>query len=217
MDKTPFSFYDFFGYLAPAILLTTAIDFALNNQALIHYAGSGVINGIVSLLLIYIVGHTLATPAGWLYETLLVKKILNKPSEVLLFNVEKKVGKKLFRGYYTALPVQIQEKIIEKAGESGIKTDHKAIYQFAFSKVKSNHLYMERLNTFLNLYGFARNISFVCFVITFVLLFSALFYDNIHLIKWALLMLIPGMIMLYRFLKFYRHYAYELFLSFISN
>ena len=47
MDKTPFNFYDFFGYLAPAPLLLASIDYFLFDEKLPEYTTTNSITGLI--------------------------------------------------------------------------------------------------------------------------------------------------------------------------
>ncbi len=68
-----------------------------------------------------------------------------------------------------------------------------------------------RLQTFQNLYGFSRNVSFAGIVITLFLLSSWF-----HALE-AIPVFFASIVMLFRYLKFFRHYSTEVFLSFWSG
>lgn len=221
MDKIPFSFYDFFGYLAPGVLFVASIDYFYVDQELIKYASQNAITGIVSVLLIYVVGQIISTPSSYFLENILIKKLLKDPREILLLRNSKiRWFRKLLKSYYESFSVKIQDKILNELGvkETELKDSEKydELFQIAFSKVKKDEVALKRLYLFLNLYGFARNISFTCFLISLVFLSSPLFFGNWIKFYWIIGFLFAGTIMLFRFLKFYRLYTYDMYLSYFS-
>jgi hypothetical protein len=221
MEKIPFSIYDFFGYLAPGILLVGSIDYFFIDQQLIKYAGENFLTGLISILLIYIIGHIISTPSYWLLEKVIIDKNLKPPRETLFQDKTSIMGfKKLFSSYYNPFSEKVRNEIF-KSLEIGkdIKLNDeicKGIYQLAYSKVKIDEQSMLSLNTFLYLYGFARSISLTCFVVVIMLLISSIISGAWNNAYWILAFVVAGITMFYRFLKFYRYYSYDMFLSFLS-
>jgi len=166
-----------------------------------------------------------------------VGKCLQKPATNLLLNRNAGLGGKLFRQYFDSFPKQIRKKILEKAeGENleipqaykaslsdkeykneeitnTIKRDLKALYLHAYSLVKLNELAMAQQDTFLKLYGFARNISLSSLIVTPFIIFQSIrcFSQNWH---WLVIFPTTGIAMFYVYLKFYRWHTRELFLAY---
>lgn len=221
MDKIPFSIYDFFGYLAPGVLLVASVDYFFVDQKLIEYADKNVLTGVISILLIYMLGHIIATPSAWFLESRLVKKNLKAPRETLFLTKYKITGfKKLFSAFYKPLSTEVKRGILEgleiKKDTKLDKEKCREIFQIAFSKVKTDEQSILSLNTFLYLYGFARNISLTCFIVAIMLFISTIISGVWANTYWIVGFLIAGITMLYRFLKFYRHYTYDMFLSYFA-
>lgn len=234
MDKIPFSVYDFFGYLAPGVLFLGSVDYFILDHQLIEYAKENLITAIVSLIIVYIIGHFISSASYWSFEKIIVGKCLKQPSETLFKEsviTEKKTWKKLllsfiknpkeflFSSYYIPFSQTVLKKINDKLGRIDDSTDiakGNAKFQLAFSKVKMHELSMVSLNNFLNLYGFARNISLVCIVMAFILIYCSIFCGIITNLWWIVGYLVAGVMMFDRFLKFYRYYDRDLFLSYLS-
>ncbi len=221
MDKIQFSFYDFFGYLASGLLLAFSIDYFFNDLALFKTQEPKAIQSIIVFLLIYIMGHILAAPSAWLLETKFVKKYLGHPRETLLKPTTNPQGSVLFfREYYRPLAKDVIAKIRNKFSIKDDKelTPEKCgdIFHLIYSKVKSNELSLNRLNIFLTLYGFARNVSFTCFIITIMILIQFIIQDHWCKWYWLLIFFFTGIVMLFRFLKFFRYYVYDMYLSYLA-
>jgi hypothetical protein len=76
-----------------------------------------------------------------------------------------------------------------------------------------NEKLLARLTTFLGRYGFARNLSFSCLLVGVAMLAKSFVEDstNPQLMKYGITAVIAGILLFYRYLKFYRQYSYEMF------
>ncbi len=227
MDRIPFSVYDFFGYLAPGFLLLAAIDFLWLEGVLLH-SDPGVILGLFLVTVAYIVGHILAGPSAWLLERIIVGKMLAMPN-IHLFNdgseasdeseasdASKAWWSKLFSHYFTPLPKVTQAKIKKKAKVEGITDTGEALFLHAFAKVKADAETMARLNIFLYLYGFSRNISFTLLLVSLLIAVGSLMSGTWDMIPWASGALVGSVAMFYRYLKFFREYSHEVFITYAA-
>jgi hypothetical protein len=156
----PFSFYDFFGYLAPGFLVLAVFDLVFLNQKLYHADKSKIAHWVILVGGAYLIGQVLAFFSYHFYERHLVGKWLQKPAINLLLNRKAGLSGKLFRHYYSSFPKQIREKILKKASAENLeisqlqeaslsamkyknedltrnlKRDLKALYLHAYSLVK---------------------------------------------------------------------------------
>lgn len=215
MNRIPFSVYDFFGYIASGVLILAAVEYIVGKQWVFRNE-KGVLFGLFWIILAYIIGQVLANPSAWLLERILVAKWLKRPNINLFENPPKIWLAKIFPGYYSPLPIQIRKKVIEKAKAEGITETGEALFIHAFTKVKADKDAMARLNTFLNLYGFCRNISFTCLIVALMILIGSWNEDTLDKLLWVFVAIIGSVGMFYRYLKFFRQYSYELFITYAA-
>jgi hypothetical protein len=80
-------------------------------------------------------------------------------------------------------------------------------------EILQNTSLMTRLNNFLNQYGFHRNVSFSCLLVAAALVLKSRLSvaPDPELVKYGILALTAGVILFYRYLKFFRQYSYEMF------
>jgi hypothetical protein len=220
MDKIPFSIYDFFGYLSSGFLMLVAVDYAFNGGWLLRkdmeivYAGLWVV-------VAYITGHIIANISGYLIENRLVRHVLRSPEETLFEDRKPKGLSRLFPGFSIPLPAATQRRVLEKAErKAGTVLSGRGLFFHCFAVVKRDEACLARLNTFLNLYGFCRNISLAS-VMVMILLAVGFVLDwktghEMHSGKlwWAGAALVASIGMLYRYLKFFRHYTVEVFITY---
>jgi hypothetical protein len=79
--------------------------------------------------------------------------------------------------------------------------------------IRSDEAVMSRLNTFLANYGFARNLAFTSLLVGTAILVKPLFVESAdpELVKYGIVALVTGVLLVYRYLKFFRQYSYEMF------
>lgn len=197
MLKIPFSVYDFFGYLASGFLVCVGADYIVGKHWLLR-DDVPLAEAAFWVVAAYIAGHIIATPASWLYERILVGKVLGRPNANLMAR-NSSWWRCVFPGYFTPLPEQLQERIREKAGNLHGET----LFHHVRTKAKADKPTWDRTEVFLHLYGFCRNVSFSLLVIGVALLATS------HG-KVAVIAFVAALGMLYRYLKFHRQYSYEL-------
>jgi hypothetical protein len=214
MSSIPFSVYDFFGYLAAGLVVVAAADFAFNGGSGLS-TSLGLTAGFLWIVIIYVTGHIVAAVSSFLLEDGFVRRFLGPSEEVLFADKPSNKRSRLFPGYYRPLPPETRQRVQKKAG---IGQPGPALYLLCWAKVMRDSRLGERLNTFLNLYGFARNTSMAAAVAFLTLLAGALLniklgpnYVNPRL-GWAIAALIAAFALLYRYLKFFRHYTLQVFI-----
>ena len=160
-------------------------------------------------------GQLVATPAKALLEDGLVEKILKRPSVNLFLEQKPRIRGLMFPGFYAPLPSETRKRILNKAKTVGINTTGEDLFlHVRFEPVTlENAKLMERLSSFLNLYGFNRNLSFVAMLVGVGLLVAARYLPGQDAATWkyGLSLVVAGILLLYRYLKFFRQYSYELF------
>src|SRR5437867_948279 len=175
----------------------------------------GVIESIALLIAVYVGGQLVATPAKALLEDGLVEKILKRPSVNLFLEQKPRIRGLMFPGFYAPLPSETRKRILNKAKTVGINTTGEDLFlhvRFEPATLENAKL-MERLSSFLNLYGFNRNLSFVAMLVGVGLLVAARYLPGQDAATWkyGLSLVVAGILLLYRYLKFFRQYSYELF------
>ena len=213
--KTPFSIYDFFGYLAAGFLLLVALDFSCSGGWLLNDA-IGPVHAILWTLLAYVVGHIVAHIASTVVERLFLRKFLGSPEDHLLATQAPSWKAKLFPGTFKALPEETQDRIRARAASHGVPTAGRALFLHCHTIVKHQRATLERLNIFLARYGFCRNISMASALATLVLVLGRYRCPSSapDLLIWVPSGSVLAIGMLYRYLKFFRHYTKEVLTSY---
>ena len=158
MDKLPFSIYDFFAYLASGFVLLIAIDYSFDGGWLLR-KDIGIVVGAFWVMFAYVVGHIIANIAGFFIETNIVQDKLRAPHTNLFVDHNNPFCIKLFPGFYTRLPQEICERVINKANsKASINSPGKALFFHCIPIVRRDASSLDRMESFLNLYGFCRNI-----------------------------------------------------------
>jgi len=213
MSKIPFTVYDFFAYLSSGGLVVAALDVVFGKQWVLRDKLS-LAQGLVLLLVAYIVGHLVAHFSSFFLEHLLVAKVLHQPSSILLGGKTSSRLKYLFPGYYRALPRDTQERVKERAGARSAPTSGEALFLHAYAVVTKDSRGQERLDEFRNVYGFARNMTLALLLTALVLGLGTKVKHTPEGYGWAVLSAALGLGMLYRYLKFFRQFAYQLFIKY---
>ena len=214
MNKIPFDPYDFFGYLASGLLVVVGMDLVLGFPRVLGHEFK-VVESAVLLLAVYVTGQIVATPAKAILEDFVVGKLLRRPS-VNLFEGKKPCLRGIvFPGFYLSFPEQTRKKILAKAGAEGVVgTGEDLFLHVRYSPtVLQDQKLMEKLSSFLDKYGFNRNLSFSSLILGVALLLKIKFSPSPDplLLKYAITGLVAGVLLFYRYLKFFRQYSYELF------
>jgi hypothetical protein len=213
MSQIPFTVYDFFGYLAAGFLLSATVDFVTGEHWFLQdsLATPYILFWVI---VAYIVGHINANLASWVLERKVVGGVLGKPERILLGeSTAGPVRKSVFPGYFTPLHKDTCDRILSNAAARGVTARGEALFHHARQVVKRDEETWSRLDMFLAQYGFCRNISFALFVAALILAAASVHSGGKHmgLVGFAL----AGAIgMLYRYLKFYRHYSAEMFTTY---
>jgi hypothetical protein len=222
MDKLPFTVYDFFGYLASGFVLLVGLAAAFVGTDDWQRTPSTVL-GLLLLVLAYSTGHVVANVSGYLVESKLVGGILGTPTTNLFRSAPPIGWRRLLPGYYTPLPREQREAVLEKARtKAGITSVSEGLFYHCFAQVKASDAVRTRLDTFLNLYGFCRNMTLALAVVGVALVVGSVCLHTAHtgnLVPpgWAAIGCIAGSIgLLYRYLKFFRHYSIEVFISYVE-
>ncbi len=214
IDKIPFGLYDFFGYLASGLLIVVGMDVVFGFPQILS-RDLTIIESAVLILGVYVAGQAVATPAKLILEDGLVDKVLKRPSVNLFRTKRPFVRRFLAPGYYQQLPENGRRKVLDRAENEGVTgTSEELFLHVRYSpEIRDNEAVMNRLNRFLANYGFARNLAFTSLVVGLVILVAPRFLENPDpkLGKYGVAALVAGVLLVYRYLKFFRQYSYEMF------
>jgi hypothetical protein len=219
--KIPFSVYDFFGYLFSGFTVLAALDFATGGGWLFAESIPPGL-AIVFMLGAYVVGHAVSHLASVLIEHGFVRRVLRSPEEHLLATSRSSSRWRwIFPGNFLPLPAETRTRVLARAAAAGAGSEPRALFFHCHACVKSDEVTLARLNTFLNLYGFCRNLAMAVLLSGFVLMGSAflratwfLSPESRPLLLIGALCLPMSYVLLLRYLKFFRHYTLEVFLSY---
>lgn len=213
--KIPFSNYDFWAYLSAGFLLLFVVDYVAGTQLLMREAWT-VVQGVIAFSAAYAMGHVVASLASFLLERVLVGNLLGAPRDVLFGDAKApRFIQRCLPSYFQSLPAETTNQVNAKAASMNAGATSESRFQAAFTSVKVTPAVLTRLENFLNMYGFCRNVALVSF------LDAALLYwfwrwgnGTVEARNWALVAVALGVGLTLRYLKFYRQYASEVFNSY---
>jgi hypothetical protein len=104
---------------------------------------------------------------------------------------------------------------LERAKAEGAETSGEALFLHVRYNptTLNNEKLLARLTIFLSRYGFARNLSFACLLVGGAMLVKRYLATSSDpaLLKYGLTAITAGVLLFYRYLKFFRQYSYEMF------
>jgi hypothetical protein len=221
-----FSDYDVFAYIASGLAALVVWDIIFSTRYVLGAEWTAA-SGVLTIAFAYIVGQILAAPSGWLIERRFVHRILFRPSAILMnsrrLGWRRLLKRSVLQDYYTPLDTGLQQKVRERATvERGAEVAGEDLFWCAFPIAKKDANAYARMESFLKLYGFCRNLAFVglagaCFIAADAALEWARLGWSSHVgqrFRWALLATLIGFGMLHRYLKFFRLYNVEVFVAY---
>lgn len=216
MKDLPFSVYDFFAYLASGFVVLLIGGYAFGIDALPEKDASSVVL-LVWIVAAYVTGHVVAHLSGSVIENDLVRRRLG--FDAVFFASALGWRRRLFHAYFKPLPPRVMERVLTR---SQMLPDA-SLFFHCWAVAKRDLVAFGRMNTFLNLYGFARNIAMACALGVAMLAVGALrpFFaggapDTTK--QWLIVPVVAiGLVMFYRYLKFFRLYAVELYVTYAEQ
>jgi len=217
MNKIPFSVYDFFGYLATGFLMLVTVAYSTGRVGLLREPPT-LVMGFFWIVAAYVVGHIVAHIASAFLEETLLRRGLGSPEEHLLAAKKSGWRVRIFPGNFKPFPTATQQRVLTKAQQRGVTALDRSFFFHCHPLVKRDQATLERLNSFLNLYGFSRNLCMALLLAVPLLLYSALWGSACGFkrgpLLWAVIALVSAIGMFYRYLKFFRHYTVEVFTTY---
>ncbi len=216
--KIPFSVYDFFGYLSSGFIILYAADFTFGFGFI---AAKEIGVQIIALLAIlsYTIGHLVANISSYVLEHTIARRLLGPPEKILLSPAKKTILRFIFPIYYKPFPSRFMDAVLNKAKTEGYPEAGRSLFLHCHSIAKKNDTTNERLSTFLNLYGFSRNMCMAFIICSAIVSIGAKLNpacsDKCSLLVLAAIFLAIGLF--YRYLKFYKHYTEEVYRTYESE
>lgn len=116
--------------------------------------------------------------------------------------------------YYRTLPKETTRRLLERAKRSGFDGAGEALFLHVFGLLKQRPEVLNRLDQFRNLYGFSRNVAMSLVFVTIVLAAGPTDGRTAPSAWWSGVALLGAIVLLYRYLKFFRLYSAELFVTY---
>lgn len=211
MERIPLRAYDFFGYLSAGFILVAAWDQLLGLRLL----SRGHLPPVLWAVLIgaaYIAGHAVSHVSSVVLERIVVRAWLGSPTKALMATTRPKVRGFLFPGYFHSLDVSTRRRLSVIQANLGLDPQEPdALFNSAFAVLARDPGVLARLDEFRDLYGFARNTSTALLVALVGMALGGL------PVSWVVGCGVVALVMFYRYLKFYRQYAYHLLLVYSAE
>jgi hypothetical protein len=142
-------------------------------------------------------------------------RFLKPPSLLLLGNKPRwRVLKWIFPLYHSPLPRSVRERVREQAVARNCCAEGEGFFLHVYPVVTANERIQARVDEFRNQYGFSRNMAFAFFVSAATICVAYWHDPHAVRIRWAALAGAAAVCLVYRYLKFFRQYSYELFLRY---
>jgi hypothetical protein len=223
-DWFPLTNYEFYAYVATGVILIAAVDYSFAGAVLSNRTEWTVVETAFWLIVAYLLGQICAAPSSAILEHWLARRVFHAPVEIALGS-ETMRARELFiarlfaNREYSPLSADMRKRIADKAAEKlgrpqGSQLSGEAVFEVAFPAARASADTVARLEQFLSLYGFSRNI---CFASLIALISLAIrLHANPDKLTWCLL---AGTIVLClgmygRFIKFYAAYSREVLRSY---
>jgi hypothetical protein len=220
VSRIPFGVYDFFGYLASGFLVLAALDLVFTGGSVLK-SDMQLLPGLFWLIVAYVTGHLVASISSFLLERVLVQRVLGRPHQVLFELHARRKWSRLFPGYYEALPQETRERVLKKANQrAGITQPGPGLFFHCFAFVRGDEDARARLDSFLSVYGFSRNVATAAAIAVLALAGDLMSMDSVEValrsveFRWAVAAAVAAVGLLYRYLKFFRLYSVEVFVRY---
>lgn len=214
--KWPFSAYDLFAHLASGATILTAAAFSSGRD--IGEVDAVLQVGVFSIAA-YTIGHIVAQLSSTLMEQGLIARLLGTPEERLMIPGGG-LGARFFPGYFAPLPAETSEALRARLKSEGCPTTPgEAMFLHCWSIVRSNADVRQRLDSFLNLYGFSRNMAVATLLSVFIVSAGAVFGDTSagDATLVGLSLSCASIVLVYRYLKFFRLYTREVLVRYVTH
>lgn len=220
----PIPVYAILGYLASGFAILAACEAGYDGNWLLDREWSP---GTISLcgVMAYCLGRMVAAVSRFVIEHKFVRGCLSAPEDTLLAResiASRNWKQALFANYYKPLPENIRGQILRGAGQDALDESGRALFRHALAVVDEDRATQNRLNTFLHMSGICRTMCLGLLVVAGILISGIVWHSlssgwsqaEWRKLGYCLLSLIEAGGMLYRYLKYLRQHAMEVFIAY---
>jgi hypothetical protein len=212
--KNPFSFLDLFVYLFPGLIFFFTIAWLLTPEDKISEiwlflsktTDFKYILFFLVLVIIYSLGHIVSSFGSFVFEKVLVKKILGYPKDNFFRKEKNSVWPFMHYGFNYSEQFRERFQVIFENYFGEFTHQDKFILCFTFVKENCPTTF-GRINTFISLYDFSRNSA------TALIILGIVFFTKSYFV-YGLLTLISAFLFTSRYLKFFQLHSDEIFRTF---
>lgn len=218
-DWFPLTDYDFYAYMSGGLILVAAIDYSLTGGVLVSRQSWNVPSATFWAVICYLVGQLSAGLSASFIEHLIARRVFRSPVSILTGIHRPRLRERVVAiiggaREYSPLPKSARDAVMERAapalsGRQNSNADAEAVFHAAFAIARSSADAVSRMDRFLNLYGFCRNVAFASLVATPLLLINARETHRPQAAWLAIGALVLAIGMFARFMKFYAAYSKE--------
>jgi len=110
-------------------------------------------------------------------------------------------------------PPSIQKRVLERAAARNPEQSGDGLFLGVRydPEVRKDEKLIQKLDSFRDKYGFNRNLSFTALLLGVALLVKARLSGDPNALRYGSLGIVAGIMLFYRYLKFFRQYSYEMF------
>ena len=221
--------YDVFGYFLPG--LVGVLAYSEGNRAIGSIMDRLWITGrlldiVVLAAAVYISGHIIAALSSWFLEKQILRGVLKYPTTRLFSttpvdttSLRARLGNVLFPGYLTQYSTEFQARFRQLFREtfSLEPSDPRDCFHLCWSYVCLFHApAYHRASHFIDLYGFARNLS-MCFVLIFPAPFVRGWTGILPTWLWCVTCLFVALTMFVNYAKLLKRLDDETYRGFVSH
>jgi hypothetical protein len=220
----PLTDYEFYAFLSAGMIVIAAVDLAFGGSTLTARSSWTVAAGVFWIVIAYLIGQLLAGPSSSFLEHLVGRRFFHPPGEVLLGFATPRWREKLlcavagaheYQPFAPTLATSIKDKAATLLG-GVVPADAETVFQIAFPKARTSADTAKRLDTFSNVYGMCRNVSFAACIAAAVLATAAIRHCDVQAGWYAAGAVVLAAGMFGRFMKFYAAYSREVLRTFHS-
>ncbi len=232
-----FNRYDYFGILFPGSLVTASLFLFFPEIVLLINSYINSVGGLnylfiaffslIGILMCYIAGLVVTSLGRWLLEDKIIGKKLGYPGDILFKvndpgqnNVTPSSHKqgtwlKVYKKPYSPDFIESFNKVFSGYFNATLLKDQKDKFSLCFATVKEHcPATLDRLNTFISLYGLNRNLVAAFLILSGVVVAHAIKIFNALPLIWLFLFALLIYVHFKTFLKFFRTYGDEVFRTF---